>query len=111
MIMRNNSMSAPPKSFRHAYLEEIFNRMEAGDHSIEAKARSVITLWRQQRGMDKSHCETWEKLLAQSVADMRAAALSDTALGETLRHTFPFAGILTNRERMALRRQYPGLTH
>jgi hypothetical protein len=100
-----------PSSFRHAYLDEIFNRLGAGDTTIKAKARAVIDLWRHQQGMNQNFCETWERLLDQPVDQMRATVLADNEEGATLRHTFPFAGILTNRERTDLRRRYPGLTH
>ncbi len=74
-------------------------------------ASKLIALWRQQPGMDPWLCETWERLLAGPVDAMRAVVMADTREAERLRHSMPFAGVLGNRERMALRRAHGGVTH
>lgn len=105
-------MTAPKlASYRHAYLSEIFDRLEAGDLSIKAKAQKLIALWKRQAGLNPKLWQAWENLLEKPVADMRAIVLAETQDGEVLRHSMPFAGVLKNCERTQLRRQYPGLTH
>ncbi len=98
-------------SYRHAYLAEIFDRLEAGDTGIKAKAHALMALWKAQPEMNPWLWQTWERLLERPVAEMRAAVLAETQDGDMLRHAMPFAGILSNRERAELRRRYPGLTH
>jgi hypothetical protein len=103
--------SAPTR--RQAYLAEIFDRLECGDATtradILAKARRVIALWRMLDNVRPWQIEEWERLLAGSVKDMRAIVLRDDETGRELRHAMPFAGILTNKERAALYRQYPNV--
>ena len=98
-------------SFRHAYLAEIFNRLESGDDGIKLQARALMQLWRQQTGMNPWYWETWERLLEGPVDAMRTIVMAENENGEMLRHSFPFTGILSNRERSELRRKYPGVTH
>jgi hypothetical protein len=95
----------------HAYLAEIFDRLEAGDEAerarILASARALIGLWRRAPETPPFLTETWERLLAAPIAEMRRCALADDDEGRELRHSMPFAGILTNLERAALFKAYP----
>ena len=95
----------------HAYLAEIFDRLEHLDETeralIRARARALIGLWRQAPETPPFLIETWENLLDSPVAEMRRRALADDEEGRELRHSMPFAGILTNSERAALFKAYP----
>ena len=95
----------------HAYLAEIFDRLEASDECerarLLAKARDLVGLWRRAPETPPFLIETWERLLAAPIAEMRRRALADDEEGRELRHSMPFAGILTNRERAALFKAYP----
>ncbi len=73
-------------SYRHAYLAEIFDRLEAGDTGIKAKVHALMALWKAQPEMNPWLWQTWERLLERPVAEMRAAVLADTQDGDMLRH-------------------------
>ena len=93
-------------SWRHAYLSLMCDRIQAGDVAVRARALAVMDLWREQPDMDRWLLETWSRLLDAPVENMRTAVLENSDSGDRLRHSFPFAGILGNRERMELRRRY-----
>lgn len=109
--MTSNFAQGIHPSRDHAYLAEIFDRLERGDDSSRARilerARALIGLWRRAPETPPFLIETWENLLDSPVAEMRRRALADDDEGRELRHTMPFAGILTNRERAALYKAYP----
>jgi hypothetical protein len=95
----------------HAYLAEIFDRLESSDECerarLLAKAHALVGLWRRAPETPPFLIETWERLLAAPVAEMRRCALADDEEGRELRHSMPFAGILTHLERAALFKAYP----
>jgi hypothetical protein len=95
----------------HAYLAEIFDRLESSDARerarLLAKAHALVGLWRRAPETPPFLIETWGRLLAGSIAEMRRCALADDEEGRELRHSMPFAGILTNLERAALYKAYP----
>jgi hypothetical protein len=114
-IDRDRKAEAPMDKSRHAserreYLELIFGRLENGDEAIRERARKLISLWR-SNGVDPLICDRWTHLLDGSAAIMRATALAPTEEGEHLRHSIPFAGILSNKERMDLHVRHGGVTH
>jgi len=95
----------------HAYLAEIFDRLESSDEyeraRLLAKAHALVGLWRRAPETPPFLIETWERLLAAPIAEMRRCALADDEEGRELRHSMPFAGILTHLERAALFKAYP----
>ena len=95
----------------HAYLAEIFDRLESRDGCerarILAKARALVGLWRRAPETPPFLIETWERLLDAPIVEMRRRVLADDEEGRELRHSMPFAGILTNLERAALFKAYP----
>ena len=109
--MADNFAPGVHPSRDHAYLAEMFDRLEGGDEAsrtrILERARAVLGLWRQAPETPPSLIETWERLLSGPIAQMRQCALADDEEGRELRHSMPFAGILTNRERAALFEAYP----
>jgi hypothetical protein len=98
-------------SREHAYLAEIFARLESDDTAaralIFARSRAVVGLWRRAPETPIRLIETWERLLDGPIATMQRIALADDEQGRELRHFMPFAGILTNAERTALFKAYP----
>jgi hypothetical protein len=89
---------------RRAYLDHIFTLMLGlRRDEIAAKTRKVIDLWDAQPGTRRIHSQRWRELLDGDVDVMRAIVMADTPEAAELRHAMPFAGILSNKERAALR--------
>jgi len=89
---------------RRAYLARILQLLDSEDGPrIRARASAVIDKWEMAAGIDRRHSKRWRVLLTQDTAVIRAAIFADGDVAEELRHCMPFAGILSNRERTALR--------
>lgn len=91
--------------FRRAYLEAVFVRLEGPQgERIRRQAEKVINLWESQPHADPFYAARWRQLLTLPVPALRAAVLASDEEGERLRHTQPFAGVLSDEERSALLR-------
>ena len=94
-------------TYQQAYLEEIFRRLEGPEHDlIASRAEALTRKWDTVPGTSPYYGRRWRELLGCSIADMRTIVFADTDEGERLRHTMPFANILTNSERSELRRRF-----
>jgi len=99
--------------FQHAYLAEMLRRMDESEtmrSELIAKAHALIALWRGHK-VDPWICNTWATLLEKPTAEILATAFARTDDGERLRHSIPFAGILTNLEYQEIRAPYKKITH
>jgi hypothetical protein len=97
-------------SFQQAYLEEIFHRLEgSGRDTILNRAEALTHKWDAIVGTDLYYGRRWRELLHGPIVEMRAIVMADTDEGQRLRHTMPFANILSNSERADLRRRF-GMT-
>jgi hypothetical protein len=91
--------------FRRAYLEAVFHRLQGPEGiGIRKKAEELIALWDTQPHADPYYAIRWRQLLAMPLPAMRAVVLASTEEGERLRHTQPFAGVLSEDERKLLLR-------
>ena len=94
-------------TYQEAYLEEIFRRLEGPEHDlIVSRAEALTRKWDGVPGTSPYYGRKWRELLGSSIADMRVIVLADTDEGERLRHTMPFANIVSNSERSELRRRF-----
>jgi hypothetical protein len=89
---------------RRAYLARILQLLDTEDGPrIRARAGALIDRWEAVTGIDHRHADRWRALLTEDTAVIRAAVLGDGGAAAELRHCMPFAGVLSNRERTALR--------
>lgn len=89
---------------RRTYLNRVFEELR-GPRRIDilARASHVLDLWAASTGVHPRYIARWRELLEQDVSKIRQAVLTDHPEAAALRHTMPFGGVLTNRERAALR--------
>ncbi len=93
-------------SYHDAYLEEVLSRLSgAAGAVIVARATALTRKWELVPGTDPYFGRRWRELLAQSPQQIRNVVMADTDEARRLRHTMPFAGILTNVEKAELRRR------
>jgi hypothetical protein len=91
--------------FRRAYLEAVLRRLEGPEGAaIRRNAEALVALWETQKHADPYYAIRWRQLLAMPLPAMRAVVLASTEEGERLRHTQPFAGVLSDEERKLLLR-------
>lgn len=92
--------------YHHAYLLEILDRL-SGDQGAEIResARAVISKWEALPRLDPFLPRRWRELLELPVDKLREAVLAKTDEGDRLRHSAPFPGILTNKEKFDIRQQ------
>lgn len=63
------------------------------------EARHVLLRWREQRRIDPSYAERWERVLDQPIGEIRKSLIEESAAGDDLRQNSPFAGLLSEPER------------
>ncbi len=94
------------KLLRQAYLLEIARRIaEPEGHLVVSRARAVIEKWAASDGVLPRYVSGWRQILNGGAEAVRKLATSDTDEARELQHCMPFAGILTNKERQALRKK------
>jgi len=92
-------------NYHHAYLEEVLLRLAGPTGpAIVARAMVLTHKWDTVPGTDPWFGRRWRELLQQDASEVRAVVMADTEEGRRLRHTMPFAGVLSNAEKAALRR-------
>jgi hypothetical protein len=74
-----------------------------------AHVRSNLARWRRDvedgNASSRRYLEAWEKLLSLDIEAMLAAATQESEEATALRHVSPFAGVLTQAERLAIIRR------
>jgi hypothetical protein len=76
--------------------------------AISTNALALIDKWRAQGGVHPGYIEGWRAALEEGPEGVERIALTNTQQAEALRHCMPFAGILSNRERLEFRRMHVG---
>ena len=79
-----------------AYHAAIAGRL---DKPMADEARHVLLRWREQRRIDPSYAERWERVLDQPIGEIRKSLIEESAAGDDLRQNSPFAGLLSEPER------------
>jgi hypothetical protein len=74
-----------------------------------AHAKNNLARWRKdvERGdaSSRPYLEAWERLMSRGVEAVLAAATQESEDATALRHVSPFAGVLTQEERLAIIQQ------
>jgi hypothetical protein len=66
------------------------------------EARHVLLRWRRQRRIDERYAYRWEQLLEQPIPEIRRAIVDETSDADDLRQNSPFAGVLSEPERLRI---------
>jgi hypothetical protein len=66
------------------------------------QARHVLWTWRDQGRIDARYADQWEAVLDRPVAEIRRVLSEDTDVGRDLRQNSPFAGMLSEPERLKI---------
>ncbi|KRA47699.1 hypothetical protein [Devosia sp. Root635] len=91
--------------YRRLLLEQVFDLLDGPRRSeIIGRAHNLIALWRSTPHMAPYYADRWQYLLTLPVEQARAIVLGDTDEGDMLRHCMPFAGVVDNKQRQAVRR-------
>lgn len=99
-----NRMMIDHQSLRRAYLLEIASRLaKPGGQLIVARALAVIAKWESADGVLPRYIAGWRRVLNEGPDAVEKLAVSQTDEALELQHCMPFAGILSNKERRALR--------
>jgi hypothetical protein len=69
------------------------------------EARHVLSRWRDQGRIDERYAEHWERLLNESLPEIRNALVDESQDSDDLRQTSPFAGVLSEPERRRIVRE------
>ena len=77
------------------------------DPTLFNVARENLERWRQLHGTLSRADQEWEEILKRPWREMRAIRLEESDKGQRLRSTAPFAGIVTEEERLAIMRRHP----
>jgi hypothetical protein len=95
------------ETMRRDYLLEIAQRLRGpGAGLIIARASAVIDKWETTVGVHPRYIAGWRRILREGAGAVESLAGSRTPEALELQHCMPFAGILSNRERFALRRKH-----
>jgi hypothetical protein len=70
-----------------------------------AEARHVLLRWREQGRIDERYADRWEHLLARPVSEIRRALIEESQDADDLRQNSPFAGVLSEPERLRIMRE------
>jgi hypothetical protein len=76
------------------------------DPSLVRKALGNIERWERNSGPDRAWNEWREILTSKSIPEIIALLKEESENGDRLRQSSPFAGALTEEERMAIFREY-----
>jgi len=94
-------------TYHDVYLAEVFRRLAGPDGAdIIAKAVALTHKRDASPGTDPRYGRRWRELLQGPPQTMAAVVLADTDEGRRLRHAMPFANVLSNKDKSALRRLY-----
>ena len=92
------------QSQRRTYLLEIASRIaRPGGQLIVNRALAVVAKWESADGVLPRYITGWRRILAEGPEAIEKLATSETHEALELQHCMPFAGILNNKERKALR--------
>jgi hypothetical protein len=69
------------------------------------EARHVLSRWRQDRRIDPRYADRWESLLDRPLPELRQALVDESQDGDDLRQNSPFAGLLSEPERLRIVRE------
>lgn len=69
------------------------------DKPMADEARHVLLRWREQKRIDPSYAERWERVLDQPIGAIRKSLIEESDAGDDLRQNSPFAGLLSEPER------------
>lgn len=72
---------------------------------IVQETRHVLYRWREQGRIDERYADRWERLLQQSVPEIRRALIDESQEADDLRQSSPFAGLLSEPERRRILRE------
>ena len=84
----------------------VVERIDA-DPTLFNVARENLDRWRQLHGTLSRANQEWEEILKRPWREIRAILLEESDEGQRLRSTAPFVGIVTEEERLAIRRRHP----
>ena len=76
------------------------------DPSLLNGARENLKRWRSRGELSRANCE-WEKILERPWSDIREFLLDESDEGQRLRSSSPFAGIVTEAERLKIFARHP----
>jgi hypothetical protein len=94
-------------SYHRAYLEEVLSLLDGPrGPSILQRAMALTRKWDAVPRTDPWLGRRWRELLQRPPDEIASVLFADNDEAERLRHTMPFAGILTNAERAQLRRMH-----
>lgn len=69
------------------------------------EARHVLFRWREQGRIDERYAGRWEQLLERSLPEIRRALVEESQEADDLRQNSPFAGVLSEPERLRIVRE------
>jgi hypothetical protein len=69
------------------------------------EARHVLARWRQEGRIDPRYADGWERMLASPLPELRRALLDESQEGDDLRQNSPFAGLVSEAERVRILRE------
>jgi hypothetical protein len=70
--------------------------------AVADEALALIRRWRSLGRIADRYADAWEEILERPIADIRKALLADTPWGRDLRQNSPFAGLLSEAERLRI---------
>jgi hypothetical protein len=72
------------------------------NRAIADEALALIRRWRSLGRIADRYADAWEEILERPIADIRKALLADTQWARDLRQNSPFAGLLSEAERLRI---------
>jgi hypothetical protein len=72
---------------------------------IVEEARHVLFRWREQGRIDERYVDRWEQVLARPLPEIRRALVEESMAADDLRQNSPFAGVLSEPERLRIVRE------
>ncbi len=91
---------------RQYYLLEIARRLRGPDRdSVIARAKALIGKWEAAGNVRRQYIDGWKCILDGGADQLELLAHSTTPEALEMQHCMPFAGILSNRDRLELRRK------
>ena len=95
------------QALRRDYLLEIARRLRGAERGrIVDRAEAVIRKWEASASVRPQYINGWRAALQNGAEAVEEIALSRSPDALDLQHCMPFAGILSNRERLELRRKH-----
>jgi hypothetical protein len=105
----DNGTTRPPRSGDErtrarslAYHRAVAKRLRK---AMVDEARHVLFRWREQGRIDDRYADRWEQVLDRPLRDIRRALVEETAAADDLRQNSPFAGMLSEPERLRIIRE------